>query len=69
VTPSAPRRAACVLAAGRPHRFWAAGPPTRLLLIAIPDGIEDCLGELNATASEAERRRIGERYSIRVVRG
>jgi mannose-6-phosphate isomerase-like protein (cupin superfamily) len=54
---------------GRPHRFWAAGPAARLLLIAVPSGIEDYFGEINAAASDAERRRIGERYGIRVVPG
>ncbi len=54
---------------GRPHRFWAAGPPARLLLIAVPGGIEDYFREINAAASDAGRRRIGERYGIRVVPG
>jgi mannose-6-phosphate isomerase-like protein (cupin superfamily) len=26
---------------GRPHRFWAAGTPARLLLIAVP-GLASC---------------------------
>jgi mannose-6-phosphate isomerase-like protein (cupin superfamily) len=54
---------------GRPHRFWAAGRPVRLLLIAVPGGIEDYFGEINTAASDAERHRIGERYGIRVVPG
>ena len=54
---------------GRPHRFWAAGPTARLLLIAVPGGIEAYFREINAAASGAERRRIGERYGIRVVPG
>ena len=54
---------------GRPHRFWAAGPSARLLLIAVPGGIEGYFGEINAAASDAERRRIGERYGIGVVPG
>lgn len=54
---------------GRPHRFWAAGPSARLLLIAVPGGIEDYFGEINAAGSDAERRRIGEPYGIRVVPG
>jgi quercetin dioxygenase-like cupin family protein len=54
---------------GRTHRFWAAGPPARLLLIVVPGGIEDYFREINAAASDAERRRIGERYGIRVVPG
>jgi mannose-6-phosphate isomerase-like protein (cupin superfamily) len=54
---------------GRPHRFWAAGPPARLLLIAVPGGIEDYFGEINAASSDVERQKIGERYGIRVVPG
>jgi mannose-6-phosphate isomerase-like protein (cupin superfamily) len=54
---------------GRPHRFWAAGRAARLLLIAVPGGIEDYFREINAAASDAERGRIGERYGIRVVPG
>jgi mannose-6-phosphate isomerase-like protein (cupin superfamily) len=52
---------------GRPHRFWAAGGPARLLLIAVPGGIEDYFGEINAAATDAEGHQIGERYGIRVV--
>ena len=54
---------------GRPHRFWAAGPAARLLLIAVPGGIEDYFGEINAASSDDERAQIGERYGIRVVPG
>jgi hypothetical protein len=46
-----------------------AGPPTRLPLIAVPGGIEDYFRAINAAASGAERRRIGERCGIRVVPG
>jgi mannose-6-phosphate isomerase-like protein (cupin superfamily) len=52
---------------GRPHRCWAAGPPARLLLIAVPGGIEEYFAEINAAPDDAARRRIGERYRIRVV--
>ena len=54
---------------GRPHRFWAAGPPARLLLICVPGGIEDYFREINAASDDDERYRIGERYGIRVVPG
>jgi mannose-6-phosphate isomerase-like protein (cupin superfamily) len=54
---------------GRPHRFWAVGPAARLLLIAVPGGIEDYFREINAASSDHERTRIGERYGIRVVPG
>jgi mannose-6-phosphate isomerase-like protein (cupin superfamily) len=52
---------------GRPHRFWAEGPAARLLLIAVPGGIENYFSEINAASSTEERTEIGERYGIRVV--
>jgi quercetin dioxygenase-like cupin family protein len=51
---------------GRPHRFWADDRPARLLLIAVPGGIEDYFHQINA-ASDEERHQIGERFGIRVV--
>jgi mannose-6-phosphate isomerase-like protein (cupin superfamily) len=54
---------------GRPHRFWSAGQPARLLLIAVPGGIEAYFAEINAAATDAERHQVGERYGIRVVSG
>ena len=54
---------------GRPHRFWATGQPARLLLIAVPGGIEDYFREINTAATDDERRQIGERHGIRVVPG
>jgi mannose-6-phosphate isomerase-like protein (cupin superfamily) len=54
---------------GRPHRFWAPGPPARLLLIAVPGGIENYFREINAAATDDERHQVGERYGIRVVTG
>jgi mannose-6-phosphate isomerase-like protein (cupin superfamily) len=54
---------------GRPHRFWATGSTARLLLIAVPAGIEDYFSEINAASSDSERTRIGNRYGIRVVPG
>ena len=66
---SPPRRAAsysCPAAAptgsghlARPHA----------LLIAVPGGIEDYFLQINAAASDQERRQVGERYGIRVVPG
>lgn len=52
---------------GRPHRFWAADQPARLLLIAIPGGIEDYFHQINTAASDEERHQVGERFGIRVV--
>ena len=49
---------------GGPHRFWTPGPPARLLLIAVPGGIEDYFLQINAAASDQERRQVGERYGI-----
>jgi mannose-6-phosphate isomerase-like protein (cupin superfamily) len=54
---------------GRPHRFWTQGPPARLLIIAVPGGIEDYFREINAAATDDERHQIGERHAIRVVPG
>lgn len=42
---------------------WAA----RLLLITVPGGIEDYFHDINTASTNDERRRIGERYGIRVV--
>jgi mannose-6-phosphate isomerase-like protein (cupin superfamily) len=52
---------------GRPHRFWSASQPARLLLIVVPGGIEDSFHQINAAASDEERHQIGERFGIRVV--
>jgi hypothetical protein len=52
---------------GRVHRFWAVGRPARLLLIAVPSGIEDYLHEIKTASTDDERHRIGERYGIRAV--
>ncbi len=54
---------------GRPHRFWAAGPAARLLLIAVSGGIEDYFREINAASGHDECTRIGDRHGIRVVPG
>jgi len=52
---------------GRPHRFWAVDRPARLLLIAVPGGIEDYLHEISTASTDSERREIGERYGIHIV--
>ncbi len=54
---------------GRPHRVWAPGQPARLLLMAVPGGVEDYFAQINAASSDGERHLIGERYGIRVVPG
>jgi mannose-6-phosphate isomerase-like protein (cupin superfamily) len=52
---------------GRPHRFWARDTSARLLLIAVPGGIEDYFDQINNASDDVERHRIGELYGIRVV--
>jgi quercetin dioxygenase-like cupin family protein len=52
---------------GRPHRFQARDRPARLLVIAVPGGIEDYFGQINNAATGEEMHQIGERYGIRVV--
>jgi quercetin dioxygenase-like cupin family protein len=52
---------------GRAHRFWARDKPARLLLIAVPGGIEDYFDQINNASDDVERHRIGELYGIRVV--
>jgi mannose-6-phosphate isomerase-like protein (cupin superfamily) len=52
---------------GRPHRFWATDQSARLLLIAVPGGIEDYFRRINAATSDDERRQVGEDFGIRVV--
>ena len=52
---------------GRPHRFWAAGAAARLLLIAVPGGIEDYFSQINNASDEAELHRIGALYGIGIV--
>jgi len=54
---------------GRPHQFRAVGQPARLLLIAVPGGIEDYFHDINTATTDDQRRWIGERYGIRVVPG
>ena len=65
----APAGSFVFLLPGRPHRFWAAGRPARLLLIAVPGGIEGYFRKTNAASGDDERTRIGERHSIGVVPG
>ncbi len=52
---------------GRPHRFWAADQPARILIIAVPGGIEDYFRQINNAPDDHERHRIGELHGIRVV--
>ena len=63
----APAGSFVFLPRGRPHRFWARDQSARLLLIAVPGGIEDYFGQINNTPDDSERHRIGELYGIRVV--
>jgi mannose-6-phosphate isomerase-like protein (cupin superfamily) len=52
---------------GRPHRFWARDRSARLLLIAVPAGIEDYFRQINNAPDDKEPHRIGELHGIRVV--
>jgi hypothetical protein len=65
--PSTPRRAACLPVPRAAHRFWAVARPARLLLIAVPGGIEGYFHEISGASTDGERRRIGERYGIHIV--
>jgi hypothetical protein len=63
----APAGSFVFLLPGRLHRFWAAGRPARLLLIAVPGGIEGYFRKTSAASGDDERNRIGERHDIGVV--
>lgn len=52
---------------GRPHRFWATNQPARLLIVAVPGGIEDYFRQINNAPDDQERHRIGELHGIHVV--
>jgi mannose-6-phosphate isomerase-like protein (cupin superfamily) len=52
---------------GRPHRFRAKERFARLLLIAVPGGIEEYFRQINNATTDEELRQIGEQYGIRVV--
>jgi Pyridoxamine 5'-phosphate oxidase len=49
------------------HRFWTRDQSARLLMTAVPGGIEDYFGQINNASDGVERNRIGELYGIRVV--
>jgi quercetin dioxygenase-like cupin family protein len=52
---------------GRPHRFQATERPARLLLVAVPGGIEDYFIQINNATTGEQFHQIGEQYAIRVV--
>ena len=52
---------------GRPHQFRAREQSARLLLIAVPGGVEDYFGQINNAATDEELHQIGEHYGIRLV--
>jgi quercetin dioxygenase-like cupin family protein len=66
-TLDAPAGSFVFLPRGRAHRFWAKNGPARLLLIAVPGGIEGYFRKINAAGNDAELHQIGEEYGIRVV--
>ena len=51
---------------GRAHRFWSTHESARVLLIAVPGGIEDYFRELHS-ADEKERTAVQARYGIHAV--
>ena len=55
------------LARGLAHTFHAAEGEARVLLIAVPGGIEHYFAEINNAVTAAEQERIGAKYGIRVV--
>ena len=63
----APAGSFAFLPRGRPHRFWASDQPARLLLIAVPGGIEDYFRQIGNASNDEELHQIGEMYGIRVV--
>jgi mannose-6-phosphate isomerase-like protein (cupin superfamily) len=63
----APAGSFVFLPRGRPHRFSPRDRSARLLLIAVPGGIEDYFDQINNASDDIEGHRIGELYGIRVV--
>ena len=63
----APAGSFVFLPRGRPHRFRAKGKSARLLLIAVPGGIEDYFRQISNASTDEELHQIGELYGIRVV--
>jgi hypothetical protein len=55
-TLDAPAGSFMFLPRGRPHRFWAK-PAARLLLIAVPGGIEDYFHQINHVLDDPPQRR------------
>jgi mannose-6-phosphate isomerase-like protein (cupin superfamily) len=51
----------------RPHRFWARDQSARLLLIAVPGGIEDYFRQINNASNDEELHQISDLHGIRVV--
>jgi len=52
---------------GRSHRFSAKDGSARLLLIAVPAGIEHYFRDMSTAPAGEERRRIAEMHGIHVV--
>jgi hypothetical protein len=65
--PSAAAGSFVFLPRGRPHRFRAREQPARLLLIAVPGGIEDYFRQVNNAVTGEDLHQIGEQHGIRVV--
>jgi mannose-6-phosphate isomerase-like protein (cupin superfamily) len=63
---SAPPGSFVFMPRGRAHRFWSTNGSARVLLIAVPGGIEDYFRELHA-AHETERGVVQAKYGIHPV--
>jgi mannose-6-phosphate isomerase-like protein (cupin superfamily) len=65
----APAGSFVFLPIGRPHRFWSTGGSARVLLIAVPAGIEAYFHEMAQAANDEARRGIARKYGIRHLEG
>jgi mannose-6-phosphate isomerase-like protein (cupin superfamily) len=52
---------------GEAHCFSSSQGPAKVILMAVPAGIEHYFGEIHAAVGKSALRRVGEKYGIRVV--
>jgi hypothetical protein len=62
-----PEAASCSCPAAACTSSVATNQSARLLIIAVPGGIEDCFRQINNAPDDQKRHRIGELRGIRVV--
>jgi hypothetical protein len=65
---SAPAGSFVFMPRGRARRFWSTNGSARVLLIAVPGGIENYFQELHA-AQETERGAVQAKYGVHPLRG